>query len=697
MTFRDGRGNRVARPLSFLSVQAMRSHELRRKRCVTEMVRVIMDVIRNRIDIPALNKWLSVFPNASCTFLAISLHDLVPRAARRVLGEDAEPDVETSEQQDRARLGVSQKLKSESMVRQENRRRQRKMCNWLSAPDTRMILAVWCSLAEPLMSIHYDLFAHGSVSVGKKKEKESPGEGSQASVQTNAAQPKAQKGKCMFRYMSSRRSPALAILADFSVAITDTNSEEHMKIFRGLISLYGGVHLWPPDLLSMVTTCTLLLCGGLWRRFWLRVCATTPGSLTDVVDPALPEEARMERARAFVHSKRCCLDEYFGLPFSEMLTDPEDLFLEPLQKFLRELFFNGVAASTHSENAFAHCQRICAKAWKPLHVATLAAEHVVLETRRVHGESSSSTSASAASAACTASAASAAAAPASPGASRRPVWRKTRRKRNLQKVSSSNMHMKHRYNVEAVRHPRKPLEPPLVYRNRILAIMHSKWRAMPPKRRQLYQGRASAEKSSLMLQGDPLQQYVDTVEHRGAVQEDRAPWGLCDSDFPVAVAVVDRDVSEWCGQGSWMKGSAELWRNAHGDPMPVQETIPRALQIHTPCPEIASRCMHDISGPSLEVLQRILRFLQHRVAPRGECTLGRGIALRLQRQHARTHARTHTRTHTHTHARTHAYTHTHTHTHTHTAQARRRGRLCGDELLAPQEPHVLRRISSASS
>ena len=76
-------------------------------------------------------------------------------------------------------------------------RRQRKICNWLNEKDTQMTLAVWCSLAEPLMSLHYDLFAHGSVSKKKAQKREaaeaSTSEGTQA--QTNQMQPEVEKGR----------------------------------------------------------------------------------------------------------------------------------------------------------------------------------------------------------------------------------------------------------------------------------------------------------------------------------------------------------------------------------------------------------------------------------------------------------------------------------------------------------------------
>ena len=233
----------------------------------------IIGPLQRHIQTLALTRWLSFDPVVCVLLLAISLHNLYPRSELLLAGEDLDQEGESdgSEEEGNRRVGAPQ---TEKEHRQQQRRRHRKMRQWLANPVTKHVLAVWLCVATPLMRLNYSLFKRTGVR---------PADDDDAGAAHASSS-----------YMSTSTSPLLAVLSKCCLSIR-ADFPQHSIVWKLLLELYGPVENWPEVVLLNACTCLCLLMGNLWRRFYKRLAGVAPWSLWAVCDPAASEESRLLR------------------------------------------------------------------------------------------------------------------------------------------------------------------------------------------------------------------------------------------------------------------------------------------------------------------------------------------------------------------------------------------------------------------
>ena len=183
----------------------------------------------------------------------------------------------------------------------------KKGADWLNDPKTPPHMAIWISVARPVMHLHFRFFKSAARLGGKDGHGE------------------------LLALSNHRRSPAVKKLADLWSAMDGTN--EMHEIWKLLALTQGGVGNIDEDLMATVHDAMLDIMGNLFRRF-IHDFSGWPFRLHELFDD-VPAEDRAACQEDLVAAEICCLDQHLSAkvkrdhPSVDALQDPtlqEDLY-----------------------------------------------------------------------------------------------------------------------------------------------------------------------------------------------------------------------------------------------------------------------------------------------------------------------------------------------------------------------------------
>ena len=214
--------------------------------CIRQACSTFFAPLRRRIGVPALNRWLSVYPVVCIVLFLNCIHGIFGYAQSVMLGStplDGHVDGRTPDDvSDAERQNVEAPRRTES-ERKLRKRRQRKMTTWLNSRDCNFDMSVWVCIASPIIHLHCYLFHSGSLH-GCDRGGYS----------------------ALFRCCLLERSKPLVALETLGLCLLDGGSDV-LTFFK---SRYGELASLTTGDISKVTTAVQIEIGGLFRRFLVR-------------------------------------------------------------------------------------------------------------------------------------------------------------------------------------------------------------------------------------------------------------------------------------------------------------------------------------------------------------------------------------------------------------------------------------------
>jgi len=327
---------------------------------------------------------------------------------------------------------------------------------------------------------------------------------------------------------------------------------------------------------------------------------------------------RLAEAQAFFDADLCCLDDLFTKRLRKLVHSPMDLFTECMQRFLTASFKYALAATTHSENAFAHMRKFLTSCHRPPAMATVATQHVTGEITRVHKKWKAAAKRVAPTDVATHHS--------------RPMWTKSLRQRGRQHRRSRNLFEAWRRPLLVAERPRPAWQPKELYRREVLRTLCSEWVALSPADRRRWRRTAREQTAAARVRVDPLHDYIQRCRDGCQRVDASLPWGLADDAFPIAeetlAAVVQAYPKRPKGRqkrttnGSFVRSRASAWQALHNTVVEPAGVVRNVDSLHVPCLARCSQCLSKISAQEA-AYAAVLSDLRVLVAPTGVDTTSR--------------------------------------------------------------------------
>lgn len=292
------------------------------------------------LGIPALNKWLSMWPLISDITMAFCFHRIFVDAMRHALNIS----------EDEAAAGYDSASESELLGqpgnqawhRQERRRALRALA-WIEHRDTPWKLMLYLLTVGPVMRLHYTLFKYAQAS------------------------PRGESLSYLFDLCDMRKSVAAHILGQLTSMLLSGDR------WGPLLAMLGSTS-WPSRCKSTAGEIALMLYAQVWRR--LIQCYTSwPWRLVPLAHPDISQERKEDIARAFFQAPDQTLDRA-SRKIRACAGSPEALLEEFWQQFLFHTFNKVVISTAYIESLFAHYKQWMLPSNKPWSVPLLQAKHV---------------------------------------------------------------------------------------------------------------------------------------------------------------------------------------------------------------------------------------------------------------------------------------------------------------------------------
>jgi len=557
-------------------------------------------VIR-RVETPALNRWLQVFPVVCFFALLLSIHGLFVAAWLRTVGENMEYVGEDSEGES---LGAP--VDATAAQRKKEGKRKKKAHRFLASEFTLNTLFLWLCVCAPVMQIHYKLFKASSNLSGM--------DGS----------------RIVYELTDFAKSLPVKVMKLLASAL-DVTTAEHRQVFALLIALLGPFARWPQKLQEQARVCLLIVISQLWRRLvW--PFTQWPMRLARLVDPDTSEEERQRIADEFFAIPLCCLDFFFSQKLRQMLTGAVDLLSARVLRFLRAVFSRMLVATTHLENSFAHMRTDLVKALRAPNATSIFANHALRNWLRAHKKFvswyrqkvSGVRSTPAASHKC------------------RPIWAQSKKRRLG--VSSSTTS----WNIFVERFCSKHSVTlyQFLRNDDLRARAKEEWRLAADEK--LDCTRSARGRRAIARQvgtSDPLAVFVETHEKRFqesvatlfpedaddecegdadpeslADEEDEerkftsswTPWHAGNEEYPCDEAVLNRSLQAT----AFIKTKHEAWKARCGCLVEQQE-MPEKVARPLSCQDLFADCCSNYTSNELDLLDEMKTLLSDIVGPRG--------------------------------------------------------------------------------
>ena len=255
--------------------------------CIRQACNAFFAPLRRRIGVPALNRWLSVYPVVCIVLFLNCIHGIFAYAQSVMLGKtplDGKGDGAAHDaDSDAGRQNVDAPRRMDS-ERRLTKRRQRKTTAWKNTNECNFDMSLWVCIASPMIHLHCYLFRSGSLH-GCDRDGYS----------------------ALFRCCLLERSKPLKELERLGLCLPDGvgGASDLLKLFE---MRYGELASLTKDDLSKVETAVQLEIGGLFRRFLVRFRCYSWRLAYFIAGGVSPED-RMRACVKFSSLPLCCLDE----------------------------------------------------------------------------------------------------------------------------------------------------------------------------------------------------------------------------------------------------------------------------------------------------------------------------------------------------------------------------------------------------
>lgn len=522
-----------------------------RQAAVERCTNAFMAPLERRLQVPSLNRWLQLSPVVALICVLCAIHRLLPRGelAFTNLAGGADDEEDPADVEARA-VGAPQSMGAERVT---DSRRQRKAREWLATTSTLSTLLIWVSVGRLVMVIHYELFQCGTLNRTDKDGK-------------TALQ------KCI----DMMKSRPLRILCKLAKSL-DVGTAEHQEIWPLFESFLGPINATGRNLAALCTAAVHRAVGNLWRRFVVRL-RSWPWRLSLLLSDQLSHDEKVAIAEEFIAARRCCLDPYFGAKLRELVSEAHDLLLAPVLRFLAACFTKAVAATTHCEDQFAHLRQYLQRSQRATHMASAAAYHMLLESRRIHKawyESLPIEKRKRQIDLCRQKTRAGAC---------RPIWTQSKRRRaGGSRITCANAYVKARAPILRATTPVDPLVPKSLRAKNIMKQIFSEWLAMSPRERRQWVRKRNRGREEAKQRIDPLQAFVDACQD-GSSYSGGGLWAFHDLEWPLAEERLDKATRDHEGACSFVKSCSGRWVTATGKAIPGDNVIPEKIHARVPCP-----------------------------------------------------------------------------------------------------------------
>ena len=483
--------------------------------------------------------------------------------------DDADDEADMHER----RVGGNASMRAQRL---QGRRRLKRAREWLCDALTLRKLLMWCCVGQQAMRVHFHLFAHGSINV-------KPDEAA------------------LFRLCSLRDSRALEVISILGRSLFSWAPASATAVWGLANAFYGPMSSWDPGICEVATATVNKVIGNLWRRFFVRLRGW-PWNLIRYCDEGLSLEERRKVAQEFLDAPLCCLDEYFGRRLRKIVSCIEDLFLDPVVKFMRECFSRCLASTTHIENSFVHMRSFLSSCRRPPTMASLGSYHVLNELLRTHTSWLKSLAEARRSAFQMQSG--------TTGKRMRSAWAASKNHLNTHIRSNGfSSYVKLRWPTLRSEHRRDEDEPANAYKNRLLSLVAKDWGRLSAHDKRMYGRRSHAAAKRRRRKPDTVDSFLRASSSAFALQPD-SPWGLSDQLFPLGEEAVRREMLQLESTESFVASQSKSWKEHCGCAVKPGGVIPEKVTVCTPCGEICSRCIGELPDATANLRRDLVKALQ---------------------------------------------------------------------------------------
>ena len=541
-------------------------------------------LLKRRLVVPALNRWLQIWRVVTVLLLLVHVHQLFVTCYLADEGlerqDRAHPEDEADDAQAEAAGAAAED--AQKHFRRQQRVRAKKARDFIASTELSFKLLLWATIARQCMRLHYHLFNH--------KLSREPG----------------RNGGGLINFCNVRNGIAIQVLELLTKSL-DPSTAEHRTFWHLLIDNLGAFGEWCTEHKEMARKAVLTLVGNIWRRL-VHQFEPYPWRLGLLVDKRVSLAMRQEVAQAFLDTPACCLDPWFSAVLRNMISSVDDLLTGAVHDMLLHIFTDACIVTTHVENIFAHVRKLALKALRPLHVAQVASNHMLTESKRVHTQWVEKAIFDL---------------PVAQEKKCRPVWAQTKRRRIGCPVRSDGYRLFFGQEVIA-----SGLGGYGALTTAVQVRIREAWDNLPDEAREKFERDASMQRVQSRVfeeSQDSLRVFVEASESRESLETTTladSPWGLADEEYAVSVTEMEKHAAS----KAFVSSTYASWRQHTANLIDASPQFPEVVSRRVACFERWPCCCTDLGPQKLEDGISIIRALEALIAPRGT---NRGIAQKL--------------------------------------------------------------------
>ena len=315
-----------------------------RQETVDKIYKMLVGMKFDSLSVPALNKWLSLYPLACDLVFMLSFHRVFLDALVYALKRTTVEQEDLSGFSEGETLGAPQD--DQGFWHKQERRRALKALGWIEDRATYQALMLFVHSTGAVIYLHYWCFKHV----------QTPPAGCERSPIFDLCNP------------SSPDNVGVKVLME----LTTMMFESAWGFMRSVFGEFSG---WPAALRRSARGVVFALAGTVWRRF-VKAFEMWPWMLAPLADPDVLVGDKIVIAAKLFDAPACCLDRAFSFKLRVLAGTPDALLGDEWQEKLFHAFNKASLSNASLECTFAHFGQWLMRSSKPCSVAHLQAKQL---------------------------------------------------------------------------------------------------------------------------------------------------------------------------------------------------------------------------------------------------------------------------------------------------------------------------------
>ena len=535
---------------------------------VKRIMKLLKKIAIVLINIPALNKWVQVFPAVAKTTLGF-IHQLLPvglaRSLKKKQADDPDPPELVNMSLDQ--IFTAPASDDRQVWQREKGYRQNRAARFIANPLAFVLCILWLCCSKPVLTLHYKTFKQAKAHYLEYEQVKRKERAQFLFDLCNIAKSKVHEAFQIFESMLNPDHPA------------------HRRHWRLMYAFAGNE--WGPAVRLKCRNACLIMMGNIWRRLVLAF-RVWPWPLTKLVNPDISYGEKVGMCTEFFLLPLCCLDVGVSHKLRKQCRSSNDLMHADILEFLEEFFSRLAMATQYIECLFAGFLQWLNKSPKPLSIWCLARAHIGRQQMRYHQHCVAAkkyTSMLQRSAKC------------------RPIWAKSKRSRTRasKRVTSFTLFSSAKMlEFEQVGRREGMNVGSLAFKTNAMAEIHRAWKLHPKSEKIKLQGRASRIRITRVHAPDPLETYIQELErlHVQGVQG-LGPLGG-DVEFPIAVKEFEMILM---GGDAVVDNLSNRFVGLCGKCAEEKNDFPYSFTYIPPCRERYPKCRDAIGVANLKIIK----------------------------------------------------------------------------------------------